>query len=77
MIEGRRGPGLVFVFLREHAGAAFCVDCLANALALSPDEVRLHVTEGIQMATASVEASRGRCSLCRAEKLVARHRRGA
>jgi hypothetical protein len=75
MTEGRRTRGQVLHFLREHAGTTFCLECLANALALSPDEVCAHVTEGVQ--GASIEAYRGRCSVCRSEKLVAGHRRRA
>lgn len=77
MSEARRGPGRVFVFLREQAGAAFCIECLANALAVPRDEVRMHVTEAAEAPKSSIEASRGRCSVCRVEHLVARYRRGA
>lgn len=61
-------------FLREQAGVAFCFDCLANAITAPAHEVREHVMQVVQRPRSPIDVGRGRCSVCRSQTEVARHK---
>lgn len=79
--DGRRPPTVTdrtplsqaLGFLREHAGGAFCFDCLANAIGVATQDIAELLRRVVQGTGSSIDLGRGRCSVCRSETEVARH----
>jgi hypothetical protein len=64
-------PERIYSFLRQHAPASICDDCLAKHAQVEPRQQVNPIASALGLTTDFTRA-KGACSLCKGEKLVTR-----
>jgi hypothetical protein len=76
MVDAVTNPELTAGWLRKHP-RAYCDDCLAKAVPISPRQQVQQITSSLAAAGADFVRVRGECSACGGQKLVTSLRKAA